>query len=213
MHSTTIQADAGDQLDRRAKQRARDHGESYGDALRAVLRQDPALSECYRYGDSSSVRSYADNLPPARKRMAELQADPELARRLASYCVDALARRRLVNIGPGVPDSLDEYRRALNDVRQQNPSLAVCERSGFVASDDWQLLAMLIPSVAGAVAKGEYSHSDRCPKCGDNRIRCNARKLARQRRVLEDNVREFSQCIRDARISGNGLDEIACFYN
>src|SRR5690349_5920764 len=57
------------------------------------------------------------------------------------------------------------------------------------------------------------SDNSQCrPECGENRALCRARKLARQRRILEDNVRAFSQCIRDAQMHGDSLDQIRCYY-
>ena len=67
------------------------------------------------------------NLTPAQRAMAELQADSERARSLASWLVDHLARQRVVNIGPGVDDPMAALKQAIKDVRNENPSLARCE--------------------------------------------------------------------------------------
>ena len=91
-------------------------------------------------------------------------------------------------------------------------SLARCKQDGFIASDDFKLLALLVPSVAGEVSKGNYTDS-RCSRCGRNQILCNGRKLARQRHINEDSdIEGFAQCIKNAAAYGMQLDAVECYF-
>jgi len=126
-----------------------------------------------------------------------------------------LARQRIVNIGPGVDAPIAAYKEALKAVRQENPSLARCERDGFIASDDFALLSLLVPSIAGEVSKGNYSRTDstRCSHCGRNQILCNGKKLAHPRHVDEDSdIEGFARCIKDAAAYGSQLEALECYF-
>jgi len=124
-----------------------------------------------------------------------------------------LPRQRIVNIGPGVDAPIAAYKETLQAVRQENPSLARCERDGFIASDDFALLSLLVASIAGEVSKGNYTDSTRCSHCGRNQILCNGKKLAHQRHVDEDrDIEGFARCIKDAPAYGSQLEALECYF-
>jgi hypothetical protein len=134
--------------------------------------------------------------------MALLQADPAKTKKLAGDVIDSLARRRLTN-----GSHVAEYRERLTEIQREFPSLAEAWQSGSIANDDWQTAKMLVPALQNVVE----SYSQVC-KCGQNRALCRARKLADERGVHEDDVRAFSQCIRDAQARGSELDQVMCYF-
>jgi len=180
---------------------------SVSTVLLEVLKADPALARLYLQDERNDVKAYDDGtLPPARRAMAELQADPVKARRAASWHLDHLAKQKNKNVS--VTDPVAAYRRALADVQNQFPNLARCAEDGYIDGNDYQLLAMLVPSVGGEIERGNYS---RC-ECGENRALCRGRKLAHQRGVDEDAVQAFAACVKDAQLYGDQLDAIRCYF-
>ncbi len=205
----TIQKNAQSELDAKAC----NYGGDYRTAFRRACAENPELVMQYTFGDIAVVKSY-ETLSPAQQAMAGLLADLDKVRTLARSVLDSLARRKLQNVGPGVAFPVDEYKRALANVRSANPSLARAATDGFIADSDWDLLALLIPAVAGAVERGEYAADDtRCKRCGENRFYCRGKKLAEQRGIDEDSdVKAFGECILAAREYGDELDKIYCYY-
>src|SRR6266498_1722244 len=167
----SIQKAAGNELHVRTQQYMKTHNvKDYRKAHLEVLKADPSLARRYLQDEFNVVKAY--DATPAQREMAALQADPEKARRLASYHIDYLAKQKNKNTG-GIADPVAAYRRALADVSRQYPNLARCAEDGFIAADDFQLCAMLVPSVAGEVERGNYSRGDstRC-ECGENKAYC-----------------------------------------
>jgi hypothetical protein len=212
----SVRKNAEIEIDQKTRAHMQRHGVDYRTAYYKVVEGDPDLNARYQFGSDAVTKKYAgDTLSPARREMAILQADPDKVRQLAGWVVDSLARRQLQNVGPGVALPVEEYKRALAGVRKENPNLARAERDGYIAEDDWSLLGLLVPSVAGQVERGNYMRKDsgRCSDCGDRVEYCNGRKLARQRHVDENrDVKAFAECIMAARAHGDELDKIRCFY-
>jgi len=215
----TISQNASRELDSRAHEYMRRHNCDYRTAFFKVAKADQVLSRRYSHGVSVS-KAYADTLTAAQRGLAELQADPSRAKTLAGFVEDKLARPLLVNVGAGVADPLERYRQALALVREQYPSLERCARDGFVADGDYQLVGLLIPALQGEIEKDGFKSSwtvdkttdlTRC-QCGKNRNYCRGKKLASERGVDEDNVAAFSKCILDARLHGDELDKIYCYF-
>jgi hypothetical protein len=205
----TISIQAGDKLDRQARRYMEANRCDYRTALYAVVRNNDGLTHRYAYGDGGSVKTQAgDTLTPAQREMALLLADPGKTMTLAGFALDKLAREKLRN--KNIDDPVAAYRRALSKCKQDYPALARAASDGFLADTDFVTLALLIPSVAGEVERGNYRQVDRCA-CGELRPRCRARKLARKRGVDEDS-REFERCILEAQRYGTELDAIACYY-
>lgn len=207
MNSLSIQKNAGNELDAKAKAYMLKHGVDYRTALSAVAKREPELGRSYAIGEKA--KRY--DASPARQVMDELLSDPQRTRKLAGFVLDKLAREKLVNRGEGSdPNPPEAYRRALNECRQQYPSLDRASRDGFISDTDFELLAMLVPAVAGEVERGNYGHAERC-SCGETKICCRGRKLARRRNISEESA-AFAKCILDAQRYGSELDAIACFY-
>jgi len=212
----SIEKSAGDEIDLRVRKYLRDHGmkaKEYPKAYQKVIAADRALRRRYAYADDdSTVKSYADTLPPARRALVELQGDVEKTRLLAGRLLTDLAKQRLVNVG-GVPNPLDALRRAFVDVQREYPTLNRAAADGFISDNDFQLVGMLIPAVQGEIEKGRYSRTEstRC-QCGENKAYCRGKKLAARRGVHEDAVQAFAQCIKDAQMHGDQLDAIACYF-
>jgi len=208
----TISQNASRELDDRAHQHMKSHSVDYRTALYAVAKADRGLSRRYSHGIATMSKAYADTLTAAQRAMVELVADPEKTRRLAGDLIDTLARRKLINVGGGSPaNPADAYRRAVSDINKEFPTLSRTAQDGFIADTDFELLGMLIPSVAGEVEKGNYSDSTRC-QCGQNKALCRGRKYARQHHVPEDDDVAFARCIRNAQMYGDELDKIYCYY-
>lgn len=206
----SIQKNASDRLDAKARDYAQKHKVDYRTAVYAVARIDGSLSKGYAFGDNASVKNY--DLSAPRREMVLLVNDPEKTRRLASALLDKKAREKLINIGPGVSDLNGAYRTALSECRAQYPSLATAAESGYISADDFALVAMLVPSTAREIEEGRYSHSSRCAHCGEHVALCRGKKLARQKGIDEDDVKAFSDCILAARARGSELDMLACYY-
>jgi hypothetical protein len=156
--SDSIRKNAETEIDQKTKSYMQRHGVNYRTAYYKVLEGDQALSDRYNYGSDAVIAKVydADSLTPAQREMANRLADTGKTQVRAGWALDTLARRKLVNVR-GITDPLDAYRRALAEVRSENPSLAAVAESGYIAADDWKLLAMLIPSVAGEVERGNYA--------------------------------------------------------
>ena len=202
----SIQTNAGNHIDEKARAYMRSHNVDYREALYAVTRAEPELGRSYTVGET--VKRYDES--PARKVMDELVADPEKTRRLAGFVLDKLAREKLINRGEGSdPHPLEAYRRALAECKQKYPGLARAAVDGFISDGDFKTLALIVPSIAKEVEEGRYK-AERC-SCGETKLYCNGRKLARQRNIAEES-REFERCILDAQRYGNELDAIACLF-
>jgi hypothetical protein len=198
------------ELDAKANDYMKAHQCDYRTAWQAVTAANPTRFKQYAFGDSETgLKTYSDDtLTAAQREMALLLADPGKTMTLAGFALDKLAREKLRN--KNIDDPVAAYRRALSECKQDYPALARAASDGFLADTDFVTLALLIPSVAGEVERGNYRQVDRCA-CGELRPRCRARKLARKRGVDEDS-REFERCILDAQRYGTELDAIACWY-
>jgi hypothetical protein len=157
----TVQINAMNALDAKARKYMQSSGCDYREGFKKACAENPETTRRYTHGDTSEAKKYAgETLPPARLAMENLVADPERTRKLATWTVDHLARQRIVNVGPGVPDSAAAYRQAVSDVQNENPSLAEAARSGYISDTDFKLLGLLVPAVAGEVERGNYRRSD-----------------------------------------------------
>jgi hypothetical protein len=215
MTTDSIRKNAENEIDFDVRNYMQRHGVKYREAFLSVMKAKPDLAKRYAYGSDAVVtKKYdGDTLTPAQKEMAILVADAGKVQTLAGWRIDELAREQLRNVGAGVPDPVDAYRRALDDVRKKYPSLARAALDGFIDNKDFQLLGLLIPSLAGEIQRGNYRRNDstRCA-CGKNKALCRGDKLAALRKVHESNVQEYAKCILDARSHGTALDEIRCLY-
>lgn len=142
-----------DVVDVRAKQYAREHKVSYGEAMKEVLYQDDRLAMCYElnlpYVEGGDVRDYADSKPGAIQRLGALlggakddrgSLDLEFALRVGNLAPDLVkqaAGERLVAlanqfiISEGMPGfHADNFAVALRRVRQDHPELTASAESG-----------------------------------------------------------------------------------
>jgi hypothetical protein len=149
----SIEKNAGDQLDGKARRYAQQHACSYRDALYAVVRNDDGLNRRYVYGENETVRSAP--LTAAGKEMASLVADPGRVMVLAGFAIDRLVQAKMRN--KRTDDPVSEYRGALASCRQEYPALARAAADGFLSDSDFATLALLIPSLAGEVEKGRFA--------------------------------------------------------
>lgn len=201
----SITKNAGDKLDAKAREFMRNEGCDYRTALYRVNRTNNDLSRAYHYAETEEPKG----LSAAQKAMNELLNDPAETKVLAGFCLDSLARKKLVNVGAGVTDPIERYRRALTECQREYPNLARAAADGFLGDQDFATLALLVPSVAAEVERGNYAV--RCV-CGLSKATCRGKKLAKKRHVHEDDLEAFQQCIRDARQYGNELDAISCYF-
>jgi hypothetical protein len=210
MDSLSIQKNAGDRLDQKAKRYAQAHGVSYRDALYAVVRSESGDSKRYMYGENMVpvVESDQPMLTPAQREMAALVADPGRTQVLAGVAIDRLVQAKMKN--KRTTDPVGEYRRALSECKRDYPNLARAAQDGFLGDTDYATLGLLVPAVAGEVEKGNYSRAERC-SCGETRAYCRGKKLAR-RRNIDEASEEFSRCILDAQKYGTELDQVACYF-
>jgi len=211
----SVEKNAANEIESKVRTYMAKHGVDYEMAYRKVIQANRELVRRYNdhYGETVDVKKLgADTLTTAQREMAGLLADPEKTQTLAGYVIDHLAKRKLTNVG-GLANPVEAYRRALVEVRKENPSLDRAAEDGFIAATDFELLAMLVPSIAGEVERGNYSREDstRC-ECGENRALCRGKKLAAKRGVHEDHVAAFAACIRDAQRYGDQLDAIRCYF-
>src|SRR6476660_9593621 len=124
---TTIKKVAADKLNSRTQWRMEEYGEDYKTAWRETCAANPGWVKEYAYGDANPVKQYETS--PARKRLNELQADPQTARQLASAAVDRLVREKLTNVSPAPADPIVAYKAAILEVRRELPLLSACEES------------------------------------------------------------------------------------
>lgn len=206
----SIQTNASQQLDAKARDYAQKHRCDYRTALYAVTKADSGLRRRYDRGNAD-VRSYADALTAAQRAMALLVADPERTRLLAGSLIDHLAHQHIDRNRGDAADPAAAYRRALSAVKQEHPSLGVAAESGFIADTDFALLALLVPAVAGEVERGNYRQAESRCKCGERIEYCRGKKLAHQRNVSENDVKAFSACILDAKDKSE-FDKLLCYY-
>ncbi len=159
MLAESITKNAGNEIDQKTRAYMQRNGGDYRTAFLAVTKNNRALAEKYAFGgDAIGVKVYdADSLTPAQREMVILLADALKVQTLAGRAVDTLARRQLVNVGRGVAIPTDELRKAYINVRNENPSLAEAERTGFIDEKDFPLLALLVPAVSAEVERGNFS--------------------------------------------------------
>jgi hypothetical protein len=157
MNSEAIQKAAGNDLNAKAKAYAEKHNCDYRQAVYAIVRSDNELGQRYATGEESA-KKYDGS--PARRAMGELLAEPGRVMILAGAALDRLVRAKLVNKA-GVGDPQEAYRGALRSCRDDYPNLARAAADGFLAPDDYQTLALLVPAVAKEVEEGHYTELDR----------------------------------------------------
>jgi hypothetical protein len=92
------------------------------------------------------------NLSPIERQMTLLQTDPDRVRFLPGAVMDHHAKLFASHTGTNqvTPES---YQGALAQLKRRYPTLARAAENGFIGSDDFWLLGVLIPNVAGEVER------------------------------------------------------------
>ena len=140
--SSTIKKEAGDRLDRIAQVIKEDEGiRDYAVALNMACERNPSLF--YRY-TTGNVGDRQYQLSEVDREMLSLQKDPVRVRFLANNALDRYARETAVGEGSN-QITVSAYYSALAQVWRNNPRLRAASETGFIGSDDYELLGMLVP--------------------------------------------------------------------
>ncbi len=136
--SSTIKKEAGDRLGRIAQVIKENEGiRDYAVALNMACERNPSLFYRYTTGNVGDVRQY--RLSEVDREMLSLQKDPVRVRFLANNALDRYARETAGGEGS------NQYYSALAQVWRDNPRLRAASETGFIGSDDYELLGMLLP--------------------------------------------------------------------
>ena len=149
--STTIMRIAGDELDRIAQQIRHTEGiNNYAMALKAAGERNPELLRRYNTGAVSEAKDY--QLSRIDRAMVALQADPDKVRFLAGIILDQGAKR--LAAGKNSKElSAKNYSANVVRLSRENPSLCAAYDNGYIAANDFRLLGILIPEIAGEITR------------------------------------------------------------
>jgi hypothetical protein len=178
---------AGQAIERIAK--------SYGmadkrEAYRRAMQENPRLAAEYNKSssDAPTVENYRRSA--SEQAMDLAQADRDTNSQRAGAILDHSAMAWAGSNQRGAPNQVnpERYKECMRLLVQEFPDLGECYSNGYVAPDNWALLATLVPGVAGEIRRrhgvdpynlrsGRYSSSQSYKKYdnGGNEFRCYVR--------------------------------------
>lgn len=145
--SEVIMHDAGNELDRIAQQIKERDGVDYATALKKAEQENLDLVHRYLYG-SSNLKKY--DLSPLEEAMLLAQKNTDETKFLAGATMSHHAHERAARNGAVTIEALAA---AMEQIGREYPSLARAANDGYIASNDWQLLATIRPAVAADVER------------------------------------------------------------
>jgi hypothetical protein len=152
--SYSVQRDSGDRLDKATKDVMKRDGVDFATALKTAGRELPQLFSAYHTGIRTAKNF--DALNASDQAMLRLQNDAEYTQELAG----AILHDRAMSIAAGpmsssgiaqaTPESLTA---AMKTLMAKFPDLGTAYNTGFIAADNWSLLATLVPGVSSEVKR------------------------------------------------------------
>jgi hypothetical protein len=127
-----------------------------GAAYRRALAENPNLAREYNKSTSDAPMVVENYRRSASEQAMDLaQADRELNSQRAGSLLNTHAMAAAGSNQMGAPNQVspERYKEAMRVLMLQFPDLGEAYSSGFVAPDNWALLATLVPGVAGEIKK------------------------------------------------------------